>query len=230
MTMKRSGSERNGRTLAGGAPPGGVQRRSFLRGGLAVGAAATGLAIASSSAAFPQVARAAATPSPQPGWYWCNRCAMLFHSDDASSSGWCPYYAFTDGSQPGPHRVGSLTEYCLNNNQSVSSDQQSDWAWCSDCQGLFYLPDIETSGCAGAWEAGRVNDAGYYAHRDGGSTNYEVYWVADASGLQSGWNYCTSCRSLFHGSGRSVGACLNAPYEGHTPGPTPYWVTEMTGT
>jgi hypothetical protein len=132
----------------------------------------------------------------------------------------------------GPHHPGSLTQYELVNDQGVSSDEQSNWAWCGYCQTLFYLPDIETSECAYAlyMMAADANDC--FPHVDGGSTNYQVYWVDDdVSGLQPGWNYCTSCRSLFHGSGKPTGACIGSIISGsgqHTPGATPYWVLEVS--
>jgi hypothetical protein len=163
--MDRAGNDRGGRSARTGEmqPREGVGRRSFLRNGPLIGAATVGLTTAS-TAAFTE-----ASTGVRNNWYWCNYCSMIFHSSNAQSDGKCftaPYNL---------HELGSSTEYIFEYGYSaLAGNDQVNWTWCGDCQVMFYGPDITTSQCAYSYEAGRINAQGYYAHRAGSTTSYDV--------------------------------------------------------
>jgi hypothetical protein len=192
-----------------------MERRSFLRGGLAVGAATAGLTIASS---VMRTGVAEASSTTQNNWYWCSLCASLFHSNNAQPDGSCVTSPFN------LHTVGTQ-EYLVDFDE-IQGGFQSQWAWCNNCQVLFYGPDVATSGCAWAYVT-RSQNARYYPHR-GGTTNYALPFNAkpqDLRNYQAGWNYCPACRNIYHGSGNPAGYCVNTGTK-HTPGATPYWMLE----
>ncbi len=184
----------------------GVRRRSFLRGGLLLGAATVGLTVAS-SAAFTEEALAYA---PQRQWFWCRNCAEIFHSDNNENGGVCPATTFA-------HNLTGSSEYFFDYNGGARNySSQPQWTWCSKCQVLFYGPDIASSACPG----GPLN------HTAGSTTSYEVA-VQSVSGFQTGWNYCAYCTCLFHGSGHPAGYCAGRIGDSdvrHQPYPSSYWV------
>jgi len=208
----------------GAQPKEGTGRRALLRRGLLVGAATVGL-----TAAFAESAQAAT--GNQVNWYWCNYCAMTFHSANAQPDGTCIT------GPGGKHNLGSGTEYRLHYGYPGGvSSYQVGWTWCGDCQVLFYGPNIAASGCHYAWKIGRINAQSYAAHRAGSTTSYDAPLVSGAftdvaGAYQSGWNYCLQCKSLFHGSGNPTGSCIYQAVSGyqHKPGPTPYWMQEVGG-
>ena len=222
-------------SAVGEARPGrsGINRRSLLRGGLAVGALGAGLAAISTLSAK----SAFAENAPQDDWYWCSACAVIYYAGHGDNNNCCAGNTLNGlGSDQGPHIPGG-TEYFLRSNASPTPpDYQADWAWCSNCGELFYKPDIDTSWCP----LGVSTSARYEAHVAGSSTSYLVGMTTNPGGYQTGWNYCTSCRSLFHGSGHATGHCAGnivlgatnggldqtITYNSHTPNGTAYFVGE----
>jgi hypothetical protein len=212
---------------------GGINRRSLLRGGLAVGALGAGLAAVSTFSAKP----AFAENSPQYNWEWCSACAVIYYAGNGDNNNCCAGNTLNGlGSDQGPHIPGS-TEYFLRNGASPTpSGYQADWAWCSKCGELFYKPDIDTSYCP----LPISQYSPYDAHVAGSSTSYLVGITTNPGGYQTGWNYCTSCKSLFHGSGRATGHCAGniatgttnggwdetITYKSHTPNSTAYFMGE----
>jgi hypothetical protein len=202
-----------------------ISRRSLLRGGLALGAVTAGLTAASAFSAE------SAFAASQSDWLWCSNCAILFFGGHGDVNDPCPGN-ISDGTMGG-HIPGSQG-YVLNYNTSLTG-YQPNWCFCSACQALFYLPDIETSACPGTLGfAGLV----YAPHTQGSSSNYLVSLANQAGTFQPGWDYCTNCRTLFHGSGKATGHCagnyvFNAEptfstgdFKPHAPNSTPYFVQE----
>ncbi len=66
----------------------------------------------------------------QPDWRWCSKCQGLFFSGGQASNGSCPAW--------GKHEKTSSGNYTLAHNTPAFPGQQSDWRWCSKCQGLFF--------------------------------------------------------------------------------------------
>lgn len=187
----------------------GVGRRSFLRGGLLVGAATVGLTVAS-SAAFTNQALAAGR---QANWHWCQYCAQIWYFEPNGGYGEC-------ASPTGYHNAGT-TDYFFDYNESTPYSSQSGWAFCAICHVMFYGPNINVSSCAlGVNYDGKL-PYGPHTFYDS-STSYDVA-TASYSSWQNGWNYCVKCRALFHGSGHAAGWC---PYDHgqHSPYASSYWV------
>jgi hypothetical protein len=196
----------------------GLERRSFLRGGLLLGAVTVGLTVASSTA-FTEIARAA-SPGVQENWYWCDACAMIFYSASDVSTGACLQ------GHDGKHNIGTTQYFFAYNEGAIAGAIQANWTWCDWCDVLFYGPDQATSGCPRAYGEGQYVK-GFYPHHTGSSTSYDVPLTTNpGSGYQDGWDYCITCRSLYHGSGQPAGFCVGT-LATHSPGSTPYWVGEV---
>jgi len=94
-------------------------------------------------------------------------------------------------------------------------------------------PDIGLSACPG-----NVGLLAYGSHTQGSSSNYLVSLTNQQGVFQSGWDYCTSCRTLFHGSGNPAGHCAGnyvwnaeptfstGDFPPHVPNATTYFVQE----
>ena len=124
----------------------GISRRNVLRGGLLAGA---GLATVGAVSGVLTGTAKASTPNPQPDWGWCQYCATMW---------WTPGRSGSSCSSPeapnGLHAVGSGSyNYYQVNNQSTDTptgNPQSDWYWCTKCQGLFWAaPRMMIRGFAG---------------------------------------------------------------------------------
>jgi hypothetical protein len=213
-----------------------INRRSLLRGGLAVGALGAGLAAVSTFSAEPAYAA-----SPQGDWEWCSLCTVLFYAGNGLGDTCCSGNPISgsNGFLLGTHAAGS-TDYVLLNDTSQSGYQQ-DWAWCDLCAELFYRPDISISACPVLVPSLVLGDTSSAAHVAGSKTSYLVAMNTNPGGYQAGWNYCLQCRSLFHGSGQAVGHCAGdygladnsagetvITYQSHIPNDTAYFVgTEL---
>jgi hypothetical protein len=220
-----------GKTIAA---VGGINRRSLLRGGVAVGALGAGLAAVSTFSAKPAFAEGS-----QSDWRWCSACAVIFYAGHGNNNNLCVGNTTNGlGTALGPHTAGS-TGYFLLYDASVSG-YQANWTYCSNCGELFYKPDIATSQCPLPVSQSNIKST---AHVAGSPTSYLVGITKNPGGYQTGWNYCTSCRSLFHGSGNSTGHCAGnitigftvtglpitdetITYNPHTPNSTAYFVGE----
>jgi hypothetical protein len=194
----------------------GIDRRSLLRGGVLLGAAA---GLAAASTAFASSAEAS-TPEPQGDWRWCSACTALFYGGTQELSS--ILYCFETA---GPHVVGT-TQYSLYSGEpsAISGySYQANWNYCTACKLLYYGPQRSNSGCP---TASFYNGNSYdeILPHTAGSTSYDVFTAAP-SGLsaQTGWNFCTKCHGLFHGSGQSTKGCVYWPYT-HTPYNSTYWV------
>ena len=76
---------------------------------------------------------------------------------------------------------------------------QTDWRWCSKCQGLFYGPTFASSTCpAGGTHASAA---------ESGSADYMLSDDTANPSLQSEWRWCNRCRGLFYGPGVANSRC-----------------------
>jgi hypothetical protein len=77
---------------------------------------------------------------------------------------------------------------------------QSEWRWCSKCQGLFFGPSVAISICpAGGAHA---------TPAESGSSNYSLpHSVAVSGAMQSDWRWCNKCQGLFFGSSVANSRC-----------------------
>jgi hypothetical protein len=79
---------------------------------------------------------------------------------------------------------------------------QWSWAWCSKCQGLYYIG----MGTGGFCPAG--------GHHGGAkSYNYGLYYAGEGSDYQGGWAFCSQCDGLFYANGEEF-AGLCPKYQG----------------
>lgn len=141
-----------------------------------------------------------AQAATQTDWRWCNYCAQLFHTTNGVGGGLCPQLTNSDNF-PVPHSVGSSTIYTLNHDESNGSAWQAGWRSCGQCTTLFYGPYRGTSLCPAGWTAGNSINHTILS----GSYSYDL--EMNTGGPQNGWNYCGSCKGLYHGSGHNGGFC-----------------------
>jgi hypothetical protein len=136
-----------------------------------------------------------ASPVPtQSNWRWCSTCQGLFFGDGLAESD-CP--------AGGPHRDPAQSRsgnYSLPHNAAPSPDRQSEWRWCSSCQGLYFGPGVGTSVCP----AGGT----HVPQAVSGSGNYSLPHNQPATpGSQSDWRWCNKCQGLFYGGGVANSRC-----------------------
>jgi hypothetical protein len=81
-------------------------------------------------------------PNRQAGWRWCNKCNGLFWGDGVASS-----HCTAGGTHTPPEQTGS-SNFTLPVGEPSTPSRQSDWRWCSNCQGLFYGGGVGSSHCA----------------------------------------------------------------------------------
>lgn len=187
-------------------------RRTLLRTGLLTGAGAVVVGIAGSALArsagaarFPgslAAPRRATLTSSQQGvfsqdlWAWCKRCRGLFYWPNQSAS-WCP------APEGGRHDGSGSYNYALVVNPGATgttSYVQAQWAWCNQCQGLFYGPHQSASWCPARPDT----------HHDGsGSYDYIVVLapVPDPGDGQLDWAWCSKCQGLFYRPQQSASWC-----------------------
>jgi hypothetical protein len=83
---------------------------------------------------------------------------------------------------------------------AVTTPTQGDWAWCSKCQGLYWV-NSKNNVCP--------YDAVFGRHGQAKSSEYWVYY--DTSGnmdYQDGWAWCGACAGLFWANGnKTAGSC-----------------------
>jgi hypothetical protein len=105
------------------------------------------------------------TQGGQGNWYWCSQCQVLFTSLHTPS--YCPATPYWKG----PHKAGGSFEYYLLVATKPSTDPQTGWYWCNQCQELFseqgegYCPDPNLTA-----------QYGNPAHSNKGSDNYGLAW------------------------------------------------------
>jgi hypothetical protein len=73
---------------------------------------------------------------------------------------------------------------------------QSNWRWCSNCQGLFFAGNPTLGVCPAGG-----------AHTDAGSDNYVLPDLASGQPGQSNWRWCSNCQGLFFAGGPTLGVC-----------------------
>jgi hypothetical protein len=202
----------------------GISRRNVLRGGLLAGA---GLATVGAVSGVLTGTAKASTPNPQPDWGWCQYCATMW---------WTPGRSGSSCSSPeapnGLHAVGSGSyNYYQVNNQSTDTptgNPQSDWYWCTKCQGLFWggSTDDDPGVCWGNTLFGHV----------GGGTNYDLWHDKNpTTGVQLYWRWCENCYLLYYQgpSGTTAGSCPGRLRDGsayHTAGSSTVYDMEWGGT
>jgi hypothetical protein len=84
--------------------------------------------------------------------------------------------------------------------QAATADPQGDWAWCSKCQGLYYV-NSEYSVCPYGAVFGR--------HGQLKSFEYFVFYQNEGNSYwQTDWAWCQACAGLFFSDGQpSAGSC-----------------------
>jgi len=76
---------------------------------------------------------------------------------------------------------------------------QGGWAWCSKCQGLYYVNSARNV-CP--------YDAVFGKHGQAKSFQYFVFYNSEALYWQPGWAWCGACAGLFYANGaKSAGSC-----------------------
>jgi hypothetical protein len=73
---------------------------------------------------------------------------------------------------------------------------QSNWRWCSKCQGLFFAGNPTLGVCPAGG-----------AHTDVGSDNYVLPDSASGQPGQSNWRWCSKCQGLFFAGNPTLGVC-----------------------
>jgi hypothetical protein len=109
--------------------------------------------------------------------------------------------------------------------------EQPDWAWCSQCQSLWYVGRVASSVCP----LPSTHPYGFPSqHAFAGSNNYNLtYGVApqnfnEAPGAQGGWAWCEKCGCLWFTENGTLGHC--AAGAGHSKaGSGAYLVAEAPG-
>jgi hypothetical protein len=105
-----------------------------------------------------------AGPTMQIEWRWCDKCQGLFYGPGVAWSV-CP----GSGTHADPAVSGS-GNYGVLHTAPPSPTRQTEWRWCHKCQGLFFGPMVNSSGCPAG---------GTHAHpAASGSGNYCVTHVA----------------------------------------------------
>jgi endonuclease/exonuclease/phosphatase family metal-dependent hydrolase len=145
-----------------------------------------------------------ALPFAQFGWRYCSNCEGLFYgawiNSEYAKASKCP-------ATGGNHRYENLVDsynYILGHElPPYVQPVQSQWRYCSNCQGLFYGPDIDKSACPAG---------GKHVYTDESSYNYGLFYTQDVSNLQGvevqpDWRYCGKCTGLFYGPMGRGGVC-----------------------
>lgn len=85
---------------------------------------------------------------------------------------------------------------------ALSAPEQFGWAWCNQCQGMWYPPN------GGDICPYRDDLSRHSVTTDYTSYNYGFHYDAEGSGWQEGWLWCHQCSGMFwSGSGTSAGVC-----------------------
>jgi hypothetical protein len=133
---------------------------------------------------------------------WCSKCQGLFYGPWVAASR-CPA-----GDTHTPPEVTGSTNFQLPVNVPASADTQSQWRWCSKCQGLFYGPSVAASRCP----AGDTHTP----PETSGSSNYGLPRdIAGEFALQKQWRWCSKCQGLFYGPWVAASRCPAG--DTHTP-------------
>jgi hypothetical protein len=128
----------------------------------------------------------------QSDWRWCNLCQMLYFGPGAAASR-CP----AGGRHATALQSGSFN-YTLSDEPGDVS-RQSEWRWCSRCQGLFFGPQLPASSCP----AGGT----HVSPEQSGSANYTLtHGIADPT-RQGDWRWCSKCDGLFYGPNVVTSRC-----------------------
>jgi hypothetical protein len=83
----------------------------------------------------------------------------------------------------------------LESGTAYAANSQPNWAWCNECQQVWYKP--QGFGLCPAYNNVAWPHAlkGKYT-----SDNYRPEYDYSGSGWQQGWRWCKNCHSLFHGN------------------------------
>lgn len=141
----------------------------------------------------------------QVGWRYCSKCMGLFFGLHPGSR--CPVGG--SHSDSGGHYIMIHTSPNAPGQEPWAGPAQSNWRWCSKCQGLFFggTPNIGPVG-------GRC-PADQGPHAGAGSGDYRLYnnappitagSVATRAPGQDDWRYCSKCLGLFFGGTPSFGS------------------------
>jgi hypothetical protein len=200
-----------------------MNRRSLLKSGLLVGVGAA--TVGAGSVAAARTASAATPPTQvtingktynvQEGWRYCVDCRSMIWSSSGSPAGECP--------SGGPHVPGSST-YGLPHDGASQGNAgnpgtlgvQIGWRWCGLCEALFWGSAVASTLCP--WKVDNFVTSNQN-HNLSSKTVYDMMfggWVSSGVTLQSGWNYCTSCKGLFWGQGKDAGICEVSTIGFHT--------------
>ena len=132
-------------------------------------------------------------PAHQSGWRSCSTCQGLYYGPGVAASR-CP----GGGTHVAPNPFS--LDYGLPFNLPSEPDHQTDWRWCSRCQGLFYGPGFAVSHCPAGGQ--------HTAAAESGSFEYSLpHSQRGDANLQSDWRWCNKCQGLFAGGGGATSVC-----------------------
>jgi hypothetical protein len=103
---------------------------------------------------------AEAPGNAQGEWRWCSNCQGLFYGPSVAKSR-CP----AGGTHASPSESGSWS-YAIYNDGASDPHRQADWRWCSNCQGLYYGPEVARSACPAGGQHASPSESG--------SSNYSL--------------------------------------------------------
>jgi hypothetical protein len=134
-----------------------------------------------------------AAPRREHDWRWCSKCQGLFFGGLVASS------ACAAGGTHSPAVESRSPDYVLSRDIPASAHGQSNWRWCSKCQGLFF----------GGYSTGRCPAGGGHSLvAQSGSGDYVLaHSVPPGSRCQDEWHWCSNCQGLFYGWNAASSRC-----------------------
>ncbi|WP_135232192.1 hypothetical protein [Nocardia sp. CS682] len=153
-------------------------RRRLLRIAVGVGMAAV--------AAPLMIENAAPASATQRLWKRCARCRGLWFSGNGTRGG-CPAGDIFDGG----HHDDGTGDYILKEDPD-GGQGQSQWFWCRNCQGLWFLGNSGFGVCPSPHLRPGHNNIGSGIYR------LEDVTHRDGPGGEDKWRWCRKCSGLFY--------------------------------
>ena len=131
-------------------------------------------------------------PLRQINWRWCRKCEGLAFWDGSRSPGRCP-------AGDGTHDHYGSSVYSVKLNVPISNNEQANWRWCRNCEGLAFWDGSRSPGRCPAGE-------GTHDHDNSGV--YSLLISGNQPLVQVNWRWCRKCEGLaFWDGSRSPGRC-----------------------
>jgi hypothetical protein len=96
-------------------------------------------------------------PGQQGRWRWCHKCEGFFYARAGAVYGVCPAGA--------THSADGSGHYAAIFGGSMPGEQQGGWAWCHQCEGMFYCAGNAGQGVCPAGGTHSTIGSGQYAFR-----------------------------------------------------------------